>query len=105
MTKFHLRRLRALSFLLLGAMMLVTFVPKNTYAATSLQGNDFQAQSFSKTVDYYDYVRQYAAANNINDTAIQHQHAYIYTTYINVRRFQLFYAALLNAAHNNKNIP
>src|SRR6266571_2519119 len=104
MTKFHLRRFRALSLLLLGAMMLVTFVPKNTYAATSLQGNDFQAQSFSKTVDYYDYVRQYAAANNINYTAIQSQHAYIYTTYINVGGFQLFYAGLLNATHNNMNV-
>jgi len=85
-------------------MMLVTFVPKNTYAAASLQGNDFQSQSFSKTVDYYDYVRQYAAANNINDTAIQNQHAYIYTTYINVGGFQLFYAGLLNATHNNMNV-
>src|SRR5216117_2918422 len=104
MTRFHLRRFRALSLLLLGAMMLVTFVPKNTYAATSLQGNDFQAQSFSKTVDYYDYVRKYAAANNINYTAIQGQHAYIYTTYINVGGFQLFYAGLLNATHNNMNV-
>jgi len=104
MTKFNLRRFRALSLLLLGAMMLVTFVPKNTYAATSLQGTDFQAQSFSKTVDYYDYVRAYATANNINDTAIQNQHAYIYTTYINVGGFQLFYAGLLNATHNNMNV-
>src|SRR6266567_4080033 len=104
MTKFHLRRFRAVSLLLLGAMMLVTFVPKNTYAAASLQGNDFQSQSFSKTVDYYDYVRQYAAANNINYTAIQSQHAYIYTTYINVGGFQLFYAGLLNATHNNMNV-
>src|SRR5207247_6227407 len=104
MTKFHLRRFRALSLLLLGAMLLITFVPKNTYAAASLQGNDFQSQSFSKTVDYYDYVRRYAAANNINDTAIQNQHAYIYTTYINVGGFQLFYAGLLNATHNNMNL-
>src|SRR5438094_8791508 len=85
-------------------MMLVTFAPKNTYAAASLQGNDFQSQSFSKTVDYYDYVRQYAAANNINYTAIQSQHTYTYTTYINVAGFQLFYAVLLNATHNNMNV-
>src|SRR5437870_159713 len=104
MTRFHLRRLRALSLLVLGALMLATFVPKNTYATTSLRENDFQAQSFSKTVDYYDYVRQYATANGANLTLIQNQHAYIYTTYINVGGFQLFYAGLLNATHNNMNI-
>src|SRR6266699_3471901 len=87
-----------------GALMIATFVPKNTYAATSLQGTDFQAQSFSKTVDYYDYVRQYATANGANLTLIQNQHAYIYTTYINVGGFQLFYAGLLNATHNNMNV-
>src|SRR5438132_371962 len=97
MTKFNLRRFRALFLLVLGALMLATFVPKNTYATTSLQGTDFQAQSFSKTVDYYDYVRRYATANGANLTLIQNQHAYIYTTYINVGGFQLFYAGLLNA--------
>src|SRR6266699_2774507 len=104
MTEFNLRRFRALSLLVLGALMIATFVPKNTYAATSLQGTDFQAQSFSKTVDYYDYVRQYATANGANLTLIQNQHAYIYTTYINVGGFQLFYAGLLNATHNNMNV-
>src|SRR5437588_767263 len=104
MTRFHLRRIRALSLLVLGALMLATFVPKNTYATTSLRENDFQAQSFSKTVDYYDYVRQYATANGANLTLIQNQHAYIYTTYINVGGFQLFYAGLLNATHNNMNV-
>src|SRR5207244_2850342 len=104
MTKLNLRRFTALFLLVLGALMLATFVPKNTYATTSLQGTDFQAKSFSKTVDYYDYVRQYAAANNINYTLNQNQHAYIYTTYINVGSFQLFYARLLNATHNNMNV-
>ncbi len=104
MTEFQLRKLGALSLLALGVMMLFVFVPKNTYASTTLQGTDFTAQSFSKTVDYYDYVRQYAAANGYNITSIQNQHAYIYTTYINVGGFQLFYAGLLNATHNNMNI-
>ena len=84
--------------------MLATVVPKNTYAAVGLQGTDFQAQSFSKVVDYYDYVRQYAATNNVSDILIQNQHAYIHTNYINVGGFQLFYAGLLNATHNNMNV-
>ena len=87
-------------------MMLVAMVPKNTYATgPNLQSTDFTAQSFSKTVDFYSYVRQYAAANNINDTAIQNQHAYIYANFINVGGFQLFYAGLVNATDpGNSNI-
>lgn len=109
MIKIQSRKLRALPVLALGIMMLFAMIPKNTCATTnpSLQSNDFSAQSFSKTVDYYSYVRAYAAANNINDTAIQNQHAYIYANYINVGGFQLFYAGLVNAtdsAHNNMNI-
>jgi hypothetical protein len=84
MIKIHARKFRALPLLFLGAMMLVAIVPRNTYATTSLQSTDFSAQSFSKTVDYYDYVRQYAAAQGYNITSIQNQHAYIYANYVNV---------------------
>jgi len=85
--------------------MLVTFTPRNTYATTpGLQSGDFQAQSFSKTVDFYDYVRQYAASNGYNTSAIQNEHAYIDANYINVGGFQLFYTGLVNATHNNMNV-
>ncbi len=84
--------------------MLVAFVPKNAHATTTVTSSDFSAQSFSKVVDYYDYVRAYAQQNNINITSIQNQHAYIYANYINVGGFQLFYAGLVNATHNNMNI-
>ncbi len=105
MTTIQIRKLRPLTLILLGAMMLVVMVPKNTYATISLQSTDFSAQSFSKTVDDYNYVRAYAAANNINDTAILKQHAYIYANYINVGGFQLFYAGLVNATDpNNANV-
>jgi hypothetical protein len=109
MIKIPVRKLRALPLLFLGTMMLIAMVPLNAYASTGpiLQSSDFTAQSFSKTVDFYSYVRSYAASNGINDTAIQNQHAYIYANYINVGGFQLFYAGLVNAtdsAHNNMNI-
>ncbi len=92
------RKFGALSLIALGFLMLLAFIPKNTFADT-ITNTDFQAESFSKTVDYYDYVRQYAAANGFpvpNTT----EHAYIYTNYINVGGFQLFYAGLVNATHN-----
>jgi hypothetical protein len=109
MIRIPVRKLRALPLLVLGTMMLVALVPLNANATTGpiLQSSDFSAQSFSKTVDFYSYVRQYAVSNGINDSAIQNQHAYIYANYINVGGFQLFYAGLVNAtdsAHNNMNI-
>jgi hypothetical protein len=99
--KVQLRRVRAMSILALGLMMVLAFVPKNTSAAT-VTSSDFQAQSFSKVVDWYDYVRQYAASNGYNATAIQNEHAYIYANFVNVGGFQLFSAGLLNATHNGQ---
>src|SRR5881398_1088826 len=100
--KAQLRKVRAISILALGLMMVFAFVPKTTSAAT-VTSSDFQAQSFSKVVDWYDYVRQYAAANGYNATAIQNEHAYIYANYVNVGGFQLFSAGLVNVTHNNVN--
>ncbi len=78
--------------------MFLAFIPKNTYADT-VTSSDFQAQSFSKTVDWYDYVRAYAAQNGYTPPNAS-QHAYIYANYINVGGFQIFYAGLVNATHN-----
>src|SRR5439155_1338070 len=99
--KNQLRKVRAISILALGLMMALAFVPRTTSAAT-VTSTDFQSQSFSKVVDWYDYVRQYAAANGFtppNST----EHAYIYANYINVGGFQLFSAGLVNVTHNNVN--
>ncbi len=89
---------KALPLIALGFLMLLAFVPKNTFADT-VTSTDFQAQSFSKTVDWYDYVRQYATANNFTPPSPT-EHAYIYANYINVGGFQLFYTGLVNATHN-----
>src|SRR5207237_8478320 len=99
--KIQHRKIRAISILALGLMMALAFVPGATSAAT-VTSTDFQSQSFSKVVDWYDYVRQYAAANGFtppNST----EHAYIYANYINVGGFQLFSAGLVNVTHNNVN--
>jgi hypothetical protein len=95
------RKIRAVSILVLGLMMALAFVPKPTHAAT-VTSTDFQSQSFSKVVDWYDYVRQYGSANGFtppNST----EHAYIYANYINVGGFQLFSAGLVNVTYNNVN--
>src|SRR6266566_3744229 len=99
--KIQLRKVRAISVLALGLMMVLAFVPKTTIAAT-VTSTDFQTQSFSKVVDWYDYARLYAAANGFtppNST----EHAYIYANYVNVGGFQLFSAGLVNVTHDNVN--
>src|SRR5438445_8791941 len=99
--KVRLRKVRAISILALGLVMALALVPKTTNAAT-VTSTDFQTQSFSKVVDWYDYARLYAAANGFtppNST----EHAYIYANYINVGGFQLFSAGLVNVTHNDVN--
>jgi len=99
--KLQLRKARAISILALGLMMSLAFIPKTTHADT-VTNTDFQSQSFSKVIDWYDYVRQYATTNGFtppNST----EHAYIYANYINVGGFQLFSAGLVNVTHNGIN--
>jgi hypothetical protein len=92
-------KIKALPLIGLSLLFLVPAAVFQTVNASTVSNGDFQAQSFSKVVDWYDYVRQYAANNGLpapNAT----EHAYIYTNYINVGGFQLFYAGLVNATHN-----
>jgi hypothetical protein len=94
------RKGKVLGLFTLGIVLLVATIPVNSFGkTTTVSGSDFQSQSFSTTGDWYDYVRQYAAANGYpvpNST----EHAYIYANYVNVAGFQLFYAGLVNATHN-----
>src|SRR3989454_1813505 len=92
-------RLKALPLIALSLLFLVPAVAFQTANASTVSNGDFQAQSFSKVVDWYDYVRQYAANNNLPQPNAT-EHAYIYTNYVNVGGFQLFYAGLVNATHN-----
>ncbi len=79
-------------------MLLGSFAPRSASGATTIQSTDFQQQSFSKVTDWFDYVRQYAAANGL-PAPNSSEHAYLYTNYINVNGFQLFYVGLVNATH------
>ncbi len=85
---------RMIALTVLGLLVLA-MVPRSTSADT-VQSTDFQSQSFTKVVDWYDYVRQYAATNGLTPPPST-AHAYLYTNYINVGGFQLFYVGLINA--------
>ncbi len=94
------RFLKVLAVTALGLMALSTFTPLSV-SATTVQSTDFQSQSFSKVVDWFDYVRQYAAANGFTPPNAS-EHAYIYTNYINVGGYQLFYVGLVNVTDNGR---
>jgi hypothetical protein len=65
--------------------------------ADTLVKEDFQQESFSKTVDFFDYARAYATLNGIQTPpGFQNHHAYLYMNYINTSGLQLFYAGLDN---------
>ncbi|MDQ1280552.1 MAG: hypothetical protein QG670_1815 [Thermoproteota archaeon] len=64
-------------------------------SADELLKDDFQKDSFSKTIDYFDYARAYALLNGLpkpNDN----WHANVYTAYVNKTGLQMLYAGLLN---------
>lgn len=96
------RSFRALAIIALGLTFLSSFSPRSASADT-VTSSDFRGKSFSKVVDWFDYVRQYAADNGFPcDLSCQNDHAYLYTNFINVGGFQLFYVGLVNATHNSR---
>src|SRR6266702_840912 len=94
-------KFKALPILALSFLFVIHTIAFQPAQATTTTSPDFSAQSFSKTVDWYDYVRQYAVANNLPQPNAS-EHAFIYTNYINVGGFQLFYTGLVNATHNGQ---
>jgi len=99
---------------LIGIVLVVTALLTVAIAmpfasADTLQKSDFSLESFAKSVDYYDYVRDYASANNITLPAgFANYHANIYMTYVNTSGVQVLYAGLENVTHNGStylNIP
>lgn len=71
-------------------------------SAEALTKSDFGQESFEKTVDYYDYVREYATTNNLSLPENFNQlHANMHMTYINSSGVQLLYAGLECITNNS----
>jgi hypothetical protein len=85
------------------AFVILTGVTTVSVRADTLVKGDFQLESFSKTVDFYDYVRAYALVNGISTPpGFQNDHAYLYMNYINTSGLQLFYAGLENITNGGQ---
>ncbi len=84
--------------ILLGMILLLTLSTTLAIKPTSadtLTANDFKLKSFSKTVDFFDFARAYAASAG-KPIPPSNWHAYLYQTYINTTGFQLYYSGLIN---------
>lgn len=85
---------RILNGILLLLTLSVTLAMKPA-AADTLTPSDFKLKSFSKTIDFFDFARAYAASSG-KPAPPAAWHAYLYQTYINVSGFQLYYSGLVN---------
>ncbi len=82
---------------------ILTGVTTISVRADTLVKEDFQLESFSKTVDFFDYVRAYASINGIPiPSGFQDDRAYLYMNYINTSGLQLFYAGLDNITNGGQ---
>ena len=80
-----------------SAACLIPFASADTLAST-----DFNAQSWSKTVDYFNYLRLDAALNG-KPMPPTNWHALTYLAYINTTGLQLFYCGLQSIAFGSLN--
>jgi len=84
---------------LFGAILILLFAltvwMKPSSAVDTLTPDDFKLKSFSKTVDFFNFARSWAASLG-KPVPPANWHAYLYQNYINISGFQLFYSGLIN---------
>jgi len=73
--------------------VLVNVLP--VWALDTLQPSDFQLESWQKEIDFFDYVRLYAAIHGKTPPP-ENSHAYLNLAYVNVSGLQMLSAGLFN---------
>jgi hypothetical protein len=86
------KKFYALFVLIVFALTTYPIVP---IFADYLMPDDFEEESWSKIIDYLEYVDVYAAAHGLPRPPAG-AHAYLYTTYVNYSGSQMLYAGLTN---------
>lgn len=90
-----MKHTRLLGTLLVSIALLGIVAP--FASAETLSREDFEEESFAKTVDFYDYVRTYAGSHGIQTPeGFEKWHANMYMTYVNKSGVKLLYAGLKN---------
>ncbi len=86
-----IRNLFVLLLIISASLSLVA----STTAVDTLVVTDFQLESFAKTIDFFNYARQYAGNNGLSAPPNK-WHAYTYMTYVNTHGLRMLYAGLQN---------
>jgi hypothetical protein len=79
--------------LFFACSVLVNVLP--VWALDTLQPSDFQLESWQKEIDFFDYVRLYAAVHGETPPP-ENSHAYLNLAYVNVSGLQMLSAGLFN---------
>lgn len=82
--------------------LIIALLTMNTlpvFAVDTLEPSDFKLESWSKTIDFFDYVRLHAAQHNKTPPP-EDWHAYLYLNYVNISGMQMLYAGLSNITIN-----
>ncbi|MFC1487420.1 hypothetical protein ACFLRN_07035 [Thermoproteota archaeon] len=82
-------------------LMLINVLP--VYAADTLVPSDFQLESWSKNIDFFDYVRVYAAIHGKTPPS-ENEHAYLNLVYVNSSGLQVLSAGLFNITDEENTI-
>jgi len=85
---------------LIGTLLVCVFLANAmvpVFSADTLLATDFTAESFSKTIDFFDYARAYALLHGMNAPP-DDWHAYMYMNYVNTTGLKLLYAGLTNVS-------
>lgn len=80
---------------LAATLLLLTSLTSSVFATDYLSPEDFEEESWSKTIDYLDYVDMYAVAHG-KPRPPRGAEANIYMTYVNQSGVQMLYAGLSN---------
>jgi hypothetical protein len=96
-TRFHLKTLRQANyvFVFIAVVVLAGSSISPALAVDYLRSDDFDEESWSKVIDYLEYVDFYAAMHG-KPRPPAGAHAYIYMTYVNQSGVQMLYAGLSN---------
>ena len=74
--------------------------PLVAFATDTLEPSDFQLESWTKEIDFFDYVREYASLHGKNPPP-ESSHAYLNLAYVNVSGIQMLSAGLFNITDEN----
>ena len=82
-------------------LILINVLP--VYAADTLVPSDFQLESWSKNIDFFDYVRVYTAIHGKTPPS-ENEHAYLNLVYVNSSGLQVLSAGLFNITDEENTI-